>query len=60
MLPAMRQQFVDSATVTATAANKADVEQVADLLHGKEDAVRADSGHGGAQVRAVLATWRNA
>jgi IS5 family transposase len=36
-------------TVTTTAANEADVEQVGDLLHGKEDAVWADSGYQGAQ-----------
>ena len=40
-------------TVTATAANEADVEQVADLLHGKEDAVWADSGYRGAQARVM-------
>ena len=39
-------------TVTTTAANEADVEQVSDLLHGKEDAVWADSGYRGAQSRA--------
>jgi len=38
-------------TVTATAANEADVEQVADLLHGKEEQVWADSGYRGAQSR---------
>ena len=38
-------------TVTATAANEADVEQVTDLLHGKEEQVWADSGYRGAQVR---------
>lgn len=38
-------------TVTTTAANEADVEQVRDLLHGKEDAVWADSGYRGAQNR---------
>ncbi|MDH6169443.1 IS5 family transposase [Variovorax boronicumulans] len=38
-------------TVTTTAANEADVEQVGDLLHGKEDAVWADSGYRGAQSR---------
>jgi IS5 family transposase len=45
---------VDSAlvhTVTTTAANEADVEQVADLLHGKEEEVYADSGYRGAQSR---------
>ncbi|MEY3664419.1 MAG: hypothetical protein RLZZ153_601, partial [Pseudomonadota bacterium] len=31
-------------TVTTTAANEADVEQIADLLHGKEEQVWADSG----------------
>ena len=34
-----------------TAANEADVEQVADLLHGKEQQVWADSGYRGAQSR---------
>jgi len=38
-------------TVTTTAANEADVEQVADLLHGKETQVWADSGYRGAQTR---------
>jgi IS5 family transposase len=38
-------------TVTTTAANEADVEQVADLLHGKEQQVWADSGYRGAQNR---------
>jgi IS5 family transposase len=38
-------------TVTTTAANEADVEQVADLLHGKEQQVWADSGYRGAQRR---------
>lgn len=38
-------------TVTTTAANEADVEQVADLLHGKEREVWADSGYRGAQSR---------
>jgi IS5 family transposase len=38
-------------TVTTTAANEADVEQVSDLLHGKEDTVWADSGYRGAQSR---------
>lgn len=38
-------------TVTTTAANEADVEQVADLLHGREEEVWADSGYRGAQVR---------
>jgi len=38
-------------TVTTTAANEADVVQVADLLHGKEKQVWADSGYRGAQRR---------
>jgi IS5 family transposase len=38
-------------TVTTTAANEADVNQVADLLHGKEAQVYADSGYRGAQSR---------
>lgn len=38
-------------TVTTTAANEADVEQVAELLHGKEEQVWADAGYRGAQVR---------
>ena len=38
-------------TVTTTAANEADIEQVADLLHGKEQQVWADSGYRGAQKR---------
>ena len=38
-------------TVTTTAANEADVEQVADLLHGKEEHVWADSGYRGAASR---------
>jgi transposase, IS5 family len=38
-------------TVTTTAANEADVEQIADLLHGKERHVWADSGYRGAQTR---------
>jgi len=40
------------AVVTTTAANEADVEQIADLLHGKEEHVWADSGYRGAQARA--------
>jgi transposase, IS5 family len=42
-------------TVTTTAANEADVEQVADLLHGKEEEVWADSGYRGAQARVTKA-----
>ena len=38
-------------TVTTTAANEADVEQVADLLHGKEEHVWADSAYRGAPNR---------
>lgn len=38
-------------TVTTTAANEADVEQIADLLHGKEAEVWADSGYRGAPAR---------
>ena len=38
-------------TVTTTAANEADVNQVADLLHGKEEYVYADSGYRGAPAR---------
>jgi transposase, IS5 family len=38
-------------TVTTTPANQADVEQVADLLHGKEEQVWADSGYRGAPSR---------
>jgi len=38
-------------TVTTTAANESDVEQVADLLHGTEQQVWADSGYRGAQAR---------
>ena len=38
-------------TVTTTPANEADVEQVADLLHGKEKQVWADAGYRGAQSR---------
>lgn len=38
-------------TVTTTAANESDVEQIGDLLHGKEQDVWADSGYRGAQRR---------
>lgn len=38
-------------TVATTAANESDVEQVADLLHGKEKQVWADSGYRGAPSR---------
>jgi IS5 family transposase len=38
-------------TITTTPANESDVEQVADLLHGKEEHVYADSGYRGAASR---------
>lgn len=38
-------------TVTTTAANEADVEQMADLLHGKEEQIWDDSGYRGASTR---------
>ena len=38
-------------TVTTTPANESDVEQLADLLHGKEEHVYADSGYRGAVRR---------
>ena len=38
-------------SVTTTAANEADVEHVADLLHGNEEQVWADSGYRGAPSR---------
>jgi IS5 family transposase len=38
-------------TVTTTAANEADVEQVEELLHGKEEVVHADAGYIGADQR---------
>jgi transposase, IS5 family len=38
-------------TVTTTAANESVVEQIADLLHGKEQQVWAESGYRGAQAR---------
>ncbi len=38
-------------TVTTTAANESDVAQIADLLHGKEEQVWADSGYRGAPRR---------
>jgi IS5 family transposase len=46
-------------TVTTTAANEADVEQVADLLHGKEEVVYGDAGYTGAAERVDDAklTW---
>ena len=39
-------------TVTTTAANEADIEQIADLLHGKEQHVWADSGYRSVEARA--------
>jgi IS5 family transposase len=44
-------------TVTTTPANEADVEQVADLLHGKEEQVWADSGYRGAPARVPHVQW---
>ena len=38
-------------TVTTAPANEADIEQIADLLHGKEQDVWADLGYRGAQAR---------
>jgi transposase, IS5 family len=38
-------------TVTTTPANESDVDQVQDLLHGKEQVVHADAGYTGAQTR---------
>ncbi len=38
-------------TLTTTAANEADIEHIADLLHGKEQHVWADSGYRGSQTR---------
>ncbi len=43
-------------TVTTTSANESDVAQVADLLHGKEEYVYADSGYRGGVDREDL-TW---
>jgi IS5 family transposase len=45
-------------TVTTTPANEADVEQVQDLLHGKEDVVHADAGYTGADKRMVRKNLR--
>ena len=47
-------------TVTTTPANEADVEQVADLLHGKETVVHGDAGYTGAEDRVERAdiTWK--
>src|SRR3981081_4182809 len=38
-------------TVTGTAANEADINQMAALLHGREEAVFADAGYTGADKR---------
>lgn len=49
-------------SLTGTAANEADVNQTANLLHGEEKAVYADAGYTGADKRAELkgreVTWR--
>jgi hypothetical protein len=37
--------------ITTTPANEADVEQIEELLHGKEEVVHADAGYSGAQTR---------
>ena len=42
-------------TVTGTAANEADINQTAALLHGREEAVFADAGYTGANKRPELA-----
>ena len=41
-------------TVVGTAANEADINQTAALLHGQEEAVFADTGYTGAQKRPEL------
>ena len=41
-------------TVTGTAANEADINQAASLLHGQEEAVFADAGYTGADKRPEL------
>ena len=45
-------------TVTSTAANVADINEVEKLLHGNEDAVHADAGYTGADKRAPSARTR--
>ncbi len=49
-------------TVTATPANAADVTEVGNLLHGREQAIYADAGYTGApkrpEVSHINATWR--
>ena len=42
-------------TVTGTAANEADINQMAAVLHGSEEAVFADAGYSGADKRPELA-----
>jgi IS5 family transposase len=42
-------------TVTGTAANEADINQMAAVLHGRESAVFADAGYTGADKRPELA-----
>jgi IS5 family transposase len=42
-------------TVTGTAANEADINQMAAVLHGREEAVFADAGYTGAEKRPELA-----
>ncbi len=44
-------------TVTTTAANEADIEQVDELLHGKEEVVHADAGYTGATSGSSARTW---
>jgi transposase, IS5 family len=42
-------------TLTGTAANEADINQMAALLHGRKEAVFADAGYSGASKRPELA-----
>lgn len=44
--------------VTTTPANEADVEQIGELLHGKEEVGHADSGYIGAQTRVTRKNLR--
>jgi transposase, IS5 family len=46
-------------TLTGTAANEADINQTAALLHGQEEAVFADAGYTGADKRPELADARS-
>lgn len=41
-------------TMIGTAANEADINQTASLLHGREEAVFADAGYTGAEKRPEL------